>query len=175
MILNDCSLCPIVVLNIYQSDVLTALFGCYMVGAMWNYYHLSTSSLYTVQPCTSLQYHFIQTNQSHIGTQQGACVFSCNMPPSLLAKWPGSFTRYCGNTGMEQILKWVSTESWPRRRKCSCFQHAGNYVDILGQKCVHMVQEENAQREREREIWGLFGGFSLKKVRSQILCIILTS
>ena len=52
VILNDCSLCIIVVLNSYQSDVLTALFGCYMVSAMWNYCHLSTSSLYTIEPCT---------------------------------------------------------------------------------------------------------------------------
>ena len=25
-------------------------------------------------------------------------MFSCNLPPALLAKWPGSFTCYCGNT-----------------------------------------------------------------------------
>ena len=32
-------------------------------------------------------------------------------------------------------------------------------MDILGQKCIRMVQEENAQREREREmriVWGVF-------------------
>ena len=28
----------------------------------------------------------------------GACVFSCNLPPALLAEWLGSFTCYCGNT-----------------------------------------------------------------------------
>ena len=27
-----------------------------------------------------------------------ACSFSCNLPPALLAEWPGSFTCYCGNT-----------------------------------------------------------------------------
>ena len=25
----------------------------------------------------------------------GACVFRCNLPPALLAEWPGSFTCYC--------------------------------------------------------------------------------
>ena len=42
--------------------MVTALFGCYMAGAMWNCCHLSTSSVYTTQPCTSLQCHFIQSN-----------------------------------------------------------------------------------------------------------------
>ena len=31
--------------------------------------------------------------------KQGACVFSCNLPPALLAEYPGSFPCYCGNTG----------------------------------------------------------------------------
>ena len=26
-------------------------------------------------------------------------MFSCNLPPALLAEWPGYFTCYCGNTG----------------------------------------------------------------------------
>ena len=30
------------------------------------------------------------------------CVFGCNLPPALLAEWPGSFTCHCGNTGVEQ-------------------------------------------------------------------------
>ena len=32
------------------------------------------------------------------------CVFSCNLPPALLAEWL-SFTQYRGGTGVEQILK----------------------------------------------------------------------
>ena len=30
---------------------------------------------------------------------KGVCVFRCNLPPALLAEWPGSFTSQCGNTG----------------------------------------------------------------------------
>ena len=33
--------------------------------------------------------------------RQGVCVFSSNLPPALLAEWPGSFTCYCGNTGVD--------------------------------------------------------------------------
>ena len=36
---------------------------------------------------------------------KGICVFMwfmCNLPPALLAEWPGSFTCHCGNTGVEQ-------------------------------------------------------------------------
>ena len=32
----------------------------------------------------------------------GACVFRCNLPPTFLAEWPGSFTCRCGNTGVER-------------------------------------------------------------------------
>ena len=47
--------------------------------------------------------------QSHI---RKVYAFSCNLPPALLAEWPGSFTCYCGNMGVEQIPKIrVSTES----------------------------------------------------------------
>ena len=34
-------------------------------------------------------------------------MLSCNLPPALLAKWPGFFTCYCGNTGVKWIPKWV--------------------------------------------------------------------
>ena len=30
---------------------------------------------------------------------------SCNLPPALLAEWPGSFTCHCGNTGVERTPK----------------------------------------------------------------------
>jgi len=51
-----CSTAPTApMLNMHQSGVLTALFGCYMAGATWNCCHLGTCSVYTIQPCTSLQ------------------------------------------------------------------------------------------------------------------------
>ena len=30
----------------------------------------------------------------------GVCAFRCNLPPALLAEWPGSFTCHCANTGV---------------------------------------------------------------------------
>ena len=38
-------------------------------------------------------------------TSVGCMCVSCNLPPALLAEWPGSFTCYCGNTGVERIPK----------------------------------------------------------------------
>ena len=35
---------------------------------------------------------------------KGVCVFSCNLPPALVAECPGSFTSQCSNTGMERTL-----------------------------------------------------------------------
>ena len=47
------------------------------------------------------------------------CVFSCNLPPVLLAEWPWSFACYCSNMGRGGWSGcWrVSTESWPWGRK----------------------------------------------------------
>ena len=37
-------------------------------------------------------------------------MFSCNLPPALLAKWPGSLTCYCSNTGVEWTQKSESAQ-----------------------------------------------------------------
>ena len=47
--------------NFHCSGVLTTLFGCCMAGTTWNCCHLY--SLYTIQSCTSLQCHFIETHK----------------------------------------------------------------------------------------------------------------
>ena len=36
---------------------------------------------------------------------KGVYVSGCNLPPALLAERPGSFTCYCGNTGVERVPK----------------------------------------------------------------------
>ena len=33
---------------------------------------------------------------------KGVCLFRCNLPPTLLVEWLGSFTCHCSNTGMER-------------------------------------------------------------------------
>ena len=48
--------------NTHRSGVLTALFGCYMACATWNCCHLGASFANTIQPCTSLQCHFIRSH-----------------------------------------------------------------------------------------------------------------
>ena len=54
-------------------------------------------------------------------------MFSCNLSPALLAEWLGSFTRYCGNTWVEQILKYteqslaVCYNSWSSVTHFLCF------------------------------------------------------
>ena len=47
---------------------LTALFGCCMASATWNwnFSHLSTSFVYTIQPCTSWQCHLIQSHTGRV-------------------------------------------------------------------------------------------------------------
>ena len=52
------------------------LFGWCMAGATWNCCHLCTSSVYTIQPCTSSQHHFIQ---SHIGRVHVCLAVTCHL------------------------------------------------------------------------------------------------
>ena len=95
-------------LNIHRSGVLTAV--------AWLVPH-ETAAVSAQILCTPYNHAPCHFMQSHI--RNGVCVFSCNLPPALLAEWPGSFTCYCGNTGVERIPKWVSTECRPWRRKFS--------------------------------------------------------
>ena len=68
---------------------------------------------YNHAPC-----HFMQCHIHKI------CVFSCNLPPALLAEWPGYFKCYCSNMGWNGYRnKSQHRESRPWRRKfsrCSC-------------------------------------------------------
>ena len=78
----------LLLLNIHQSGALTAL--------LWLVPH-ETAAVSAQVLCTPYNHAPCHFMQSHI------CVFSCNLPPTLLTEWPGSFTCYCGNTGVERI------------------------------------------------------------------------
>ena len=71
--LNDCLLAR--VFNIHRSGILTALFGCYIACATSNCCRLSARSVYIIQPCASLQCHFMQSH-IHPTSCKGICVFS---------------------------------------------------------------------------------------------------
>ena len=72
--------------HIYKVKIKTVTSRCYMAGAMWNWRHLSASSVDTIQTMDQ----FTVSLYSKLHTL-GALVFSCNLPPALLAEWPGSF------------------------------------------------------------------------------------
>ena len=55
----------------------------------------------------------------------GAYVFRCNLPLAPLAEWPGSFTCYCGKTGVERIPKWESAQKAEPGEKKSPAASAG--------------------------------------------------
>ena len=78
-----------VFLNIHQSGILTAL--------AWLVPHETVAILVQVL-CTPYNHASCHFMRSHI-RKVYAClaVFSCNLPPALLAEWLGSFTCYCGN------------------------------------------------------------------------------
>ena len=63
-------------MNICQSGVLSALFGCYMAGPRRNCCHFGAFCLqHTMSLHTKPHTH-------------GACVFSCDLPSAFLAEWP---------------------------------------------------------------------------------------
>ena len=55
---------------------MTALFGCCIAGATWNCCRRGASSVCTIQPCISLQRHFIQ---SHIGRVYVCLAVTCHL------------------------------------------------------------------------------------------------
>ena len=61
-----------------------------MTGATWN----CCLGLFCVHHAT--MHHVTSRKATYT---KGVCVFSCNLPPALLAEWPGSFTCYCSNMG----------------------------------------------------------------------------
>ena len=80
--MSDCSFAQHVWIS---TEVVTALFGCYMAGASWNCYHLGAISLYTIQPCTSLRCHLLW---SHMRMMHVYLAVTCHLPPARpLAEW----------------------------------------------------------------------------------------
>ena len=96
--------------NIHRSEY-TPLFGCYTAGATWNCCRLGAYSVYTIQPCTTLQCHFIRTRM---------CVcLAVTCHQHFWTNDRGLLRATAVNTGVERIPEWVSTESWPWGRKFS--------------------------------------------------------
>ena len=49
---------------------------------------------------------------------KGVCLLRCNLPPALLAEWPGSFMCHCGNTGVKRSLNKKSQHTkWTLEKK----------------------------------------------------------
>ena len=44
-------------------------------------------------------------------------MFGCHLPPALLAEWPESFTRRCGNTGVERTANKSQHTKWTLEKK----------------------------------------------------------
>ena len=87
-------------LNIHRSGVLTAL--------AWLVPH-ETADISAQVMCTPYNHASCHFMQSHI-RKVYASLAQCNLPPALLEEWPGSFTCYCGNTGVERIPKLESAQ-----------------------------------------------------------------
>ena len=124
-----------------------------MAGATWNRWLLGAASCVctVIQPYTTL--HFIQ---NHVGrVDVGGYVFSCILPPALLAEWPGSFTRYCGNTGVE------------RKKLLEIIAGVSKKVD-LGEENSPAAQA----RTRTRDLFDLKSGALTTEVYPLPICLV---
>ena len=82
--------------------------------------HCGSASWDTI-PIPTLYLHRGMVSPLRLRWVKGVYVFRCNQPPALLVQWPDSFTRHCGNTGVERTpnKSQVSTQSLLWRRKFS--------------------------------------------------------
>ena len=110
--------------NIHWSGVLTAL--------AWLVPHetAAVSAQVLCTPCTMSLHAMPHT--------YGVCVFSCNLPPALLAEWLGYFTWQHGG-GTDTEIR-VSTESWPWRHSDCCFVWPVQFVyALVVQLCIWLI------------------------------------
>ena len=72
--------------------------------------------------CTPLNHAPVYSVDSFKATW-GVYVFNCNLPPALLAEWPGSFTCYCSRWWWNGYQSKSLHRKCPRTRKfcCSCW------------------------------------------------------
>ena len=106
---------------------------------------ISAHSVYTIQPCTVTSLHA----KPHT---YGACVFSCNQPPALLAEWQGFFTCYCNNNWVERIqnFKLLSLSNKPLCENGSHWLCTLESLHLLRQLFLlfspdeHLLQQESA-------------------------------
>ena len=80
-------------LNIHRSGVLKRWHG-------WRHMKLQPSRRKLCVHHTTM-HHVTSCKATYVRCMR--VLSSCNLPPALLAEWPGSFTCYCGNTGVERI------------------------------------------------------------------------
>ena len=83
--------------------------------------------------------HHVASLQSKLHTQ-GAYVFSCTLPPALLAEWPGTFTCYCVNTGGGAATDnaWIWCSCMRLHMRTSVYSLTGRTLTLV--KSLHRSQ-----------------------------------
>ena len=82
--------------------------------------------------CTAYRHAPVYSVDPLKATYGGCIVFSCNLPPALLAEWLGSSACYCSNTGLEQIPKQESLEQIPKQESLEQIPKQGSLEQIPG-------------------------------------------
>ena len=89
------------IFNVHGSGVLIALFECCKAGVTWNCCRLGASSVYTIQPCISLQGHFVQ---SHMGRVYVCLAVTCHLHIWRNDKGGGGWGGECRNKSQHRKL-----------------------------------------------------------------------
>ena len=77
-------------------------------------------------------------------------MFSSNLPPALLAEWPGSFSCYCGNTGVERIPKADPGEELNSPVAPAETRRTGDLLST-----IHAVMSSSGTAYQKREAFGI--------------------
>ena len=79
----------------------TTVAECFLMSCMWTHFPWYVPTLGLDSIVSRLQLYRVKD----------VCMFRCNLPPAILAKWPGSFTCLCSNMGWNGHRIRVSTQS----------------------------------------------------------------
>ena len=72
----------------------TTVTKCSLVSCLWAHFLIGSHTMPGLSIVSPLRLCWVKC----------VCMFSCNLPPALLAEWLGSFTCHCSKTEVERTL-----------------------------------------------------------------------
>ena len=94
------------ILNVHWNGIFTELFDCCIADSTRNCCHLGACFMYTIQPCSSLQCHFIWSNIRRVHVWLVSLAETCHK-----YFWQNDWDFVCAS-----VVTWVWNEHWNKRQ-----------------------------------------------------------